>query len=72
LIAAGTSAATFGSALELAAGVDVEPELEDDPALDEVVELELLLLPQPAITAALISATSTADVPVHLFMAFLF
>jgi hypothetical protein len=60
LSAAGTSAATAELAPELAAGV--EDVLVDEPALDEVVvELLLLLLPQPTITAALNSATSTAD-----------
>jgi hypothetical protein len=45
---------------ELAAGVEDVP--DDELALDEVVvELLLLLLPQPTITAALKSATSTAD-----------
>lgn len=58
---AGTSATTFASAPAGAAGV--EDVLEDDAALDEVVVelLLLLLLPQPTITAALSSATSTAD-----------
>jgi hypothetical protein len=60
LSAAGTSAATAELAPELAAGV--EDVLDDEPALDDVVvELLLLLLPQPTITAALNSATSTAD-----------
>jgi hypothetical protein len=60
LIDAGTSAATFASAPAGVAGVD--DVLEDEAALDEVVvELLLLLLPQPTITAALSSATSTAD-----------
>jgi hypothetical protein len=45
---------------ELAAGV--EDVLDDEPELaaDDVLELLLLLLPQPTITAALNSATSTA------------
>jgi hypothetical protein len=60
LIAAGTCAATAELAPELAAGV--EDVLDGAAALDDVVvELLLLLLPQPTITAALSSATSTAD-----------
>ena len=60
LIAAGTSATTFASAPAGVAGVDDVP--EDEAALDVVVELLLLLLlPQPTITAALSSATGTAD-----------
>jgi hypothetical protein len=47
---------------ELAAGVEdvLDDELAPDAA-DDVLELLLLLLPQPTITAALNSATSTAD-----------
>jgi hypothetical protein len=59
LIAAGTCAATAELAPELDAGVE---EVLDGAALDDVVvELLLLLLPQPTITAALSNATSTAD-----------
>ena len=56
----GTSAATAELLPEV---VDVVDDVVDgDAALDEVVvELLLLLLPQPTITAALSSATSTAD-----------
>jgi hypothetical protein len=58
LIAAGTCAATAELAPELDAGVE---EVLDGAALDDVVvELLLLLLPQPTITAGLSSATSTA------------
>jgi hypothetical protein len=59
--AAGTCAATAELAPELAAGV--EDVVDDEPALDAdvVLELLLLLLPQPTITAAVSSATSTAD-----------
>ncbi|MGZ4305142.1 MAG: hypothetical protein ACXVFQ_21465 [Solirubrobacteraceae bacterium] len=57
--AAGTCAATAELTPEPAAGV--EDVFVDEPALDVVVELLLLLLPQPTITAALSSATSAAD-----------
>ena len=60
LSAAGTSATTFASAPAGVAGV--EDVLDDEPAFDDVVvELLLLLLPQPTITAAVSSATSAAD-----------
>jgi hypothetical protein len=68
LIEAGTSAATDASAPEGAAGVDVAPALDDEVVLDDELEL---LLPHPTITAALTRATSTAGMPLHLFMALL-
>jgi hypothetical protein len=64
---AGTSAATYGLALGLEACVEVVPP-PDEPALaDELLELLLLLLPQPTITAAaLINASSITSTPLNL------